>query len=76
MLIGAGALYWGRGQFAPEFSPGGIIELAAPGSPVTARLEIERDGRAGLTSWIMRHIVGVIEGQDAAGVRIRSKATT
>lgn len=74
MIFGAGALLWGDGTFIPEPGDPNILDLAAPGMPVRGRLERDRDGRSGLTSWVMRAVLGVIEGIDAAGCRVRSDA--
>jgi hypothetical protein len=74
MIIGAQAVRWALGQFVPE-ADSNILDLAIPGSPIVGRLERERSGVLGNTTWIQRYIVGVIEGQDAAGVRVRSSAT-
>lgn len=74
MLIAPGAVLWGSGAYAPEIGDANILDLGIPGQPITARLERDRNGRAGLTAWIMRAILGTIEGIDAAGCRIRSDA--
>ena len=73
MIFGRGAILHGRGQFRAE-SDANIIDLAVPGSPIVGRLERSRAGRSGLTSWISRAVIGVIEGQDLAGCRVRSDA--
>lgn len=73
MVFGRGALLHGRGAFRAESDPN-IIPIAVPDAPVQARLERIRSGRTGLTAWAMRAVMGVIEGQDAAGCRVRSDA--
>lgn len=73
VIFGSGALLMGKGQFVPEADPN-ILDLAIPGAPVMARLERDRDGRSGLTSHVMRTVMGVIEGIDGAGCRVRSDA--
>lgn len=74
MIFGPGAVLWGDGAFVPEPGDNNIIDLAMPGAPAKARLERVRSGRAGLTAWVMRALMGVIEGIDAAGCRVRSDA--
>jgi hypothetical protein len=74
MIIAPGAVLWGNGQFVPEPGDSNILDLSIPGAPVYGRLERDRNGRAGLTAWVMRTLLGVIEGIDAAGVRVRSDA--
>lgn len=74
MIIANGAVLWGNGQYVPEPGDPNIVDLAIPEQPIRARLERDRDGRSGLTSWVMRTPMGVIEGIDAAGVRVRSDA--
>jgi hypothetical protein len=74
MMIANGAVIWGDGQYAPEPGDPNILDLAIPGQPIRGRLERDRDGRAGLTSWVQRVLLGAIEGIDSAGVRIRSDA--
>jgi len=74
LFITPGAIYWADGQYTPEPGDPNILDLSLPGLPVRGRLERDRDGRSGLTAWILRVLLGVIEGQDAAGVRVRSDA--
>ena len=74
MLIGSSAVRWALGQFVAE-ADSNILDLGIPGTPIVGRLERERSGVLGNTTWIQRYIAGVIEGQDAGGVRIRSSAT-
>lgn len=74
LMFGRGAVLWGDGLFAPEGMDSNIIDLAIPGAPVRGRLERARDGRKGETAWVQRALLGVVEGKDAAGCRMRSDA--